>query len=79
MADSIRVFTLDARRLLCPMPVIRLQNYIRQEAQVGDEIQLLATDPGVRHDVPAWCRVHGHELIVIEEQNDFFSLRVIVR
>ncbi len=53
---------LDARGLLCPMPVIRTQQRVATLA-AGDILEVLATDPGVLHDIPAWCRVHGHELL----------------
>jgi tRNA 2-thiouridine synthesizing protein A len=53
---------LDTRGLLCPLPVIRTQDRIRQ-LEHGTELVVTATDPGVMHDIPAWCRVHGHELI----------------
>ena len=41
------------------MPVIRLGEIIEKVA-IGDTIEMLATDPGVLHDIPAWCNVHGH-------------------
>lgn len=50
---------VDARNLLCPLPVIRTQDAVADCAP-GDELQVLCTDPGVVHDIPAWCRVHGH-------------------
>ncbi len=53
---------LDARRLLCPMPVIRAQNAVARLAP-GDTLEVQATDPGAMHDIPSWCRVHGHELL----------------
>lgn len=53
---------LDARRLLCPMPVIKTQNRIA-ELPSGAELEVLCTDPGVLHDIPAWCRVNGHEVV----------------
>lgn len=57
---------LDARGLLCPMPVIKTQNAIQQLA-VGDQLKVLATDPGVLHDIPAWCRVNGHKILSSQE------------
>ena len=57
---------LDARGLLCPMPVIKTQN-AAQQLQPGDQLQVLATDPGVLHDIPAWCRVNGHKVISSQE------------
>jgi tRNA 2-thiouridine synthesizing protein A len=53
---------LDARRLLCPMPVIRVQDRVKGLA-TGDRLRVFCTDPGALADVPAWCRVHGHRVI----------------
>jgi tRNA 2-thiouridine synthesizing protein A len=58
--------TLDVKRLLCPMPVIRLQEQI-EKLKVGDRVTMTATDKGVKHDIPAWCRVHQHKVLSIEE------------
>ncbi len=66
---------VDARGLLCPMPVIRVQNQARDMA-VGTELEILATDPGVLHDIPAWCRVHGHDVLVVQELSDHIALRI---
>jgi tRNA 2-thiouridine synthesizing protein A len=66
---------IDAKRLLCPMPVIRLGEMIAKVA-VGDTIEMLATDPGVLHDIPAWCNVHGHKVLEIQEKDSEFILLV---
>lgn len=55
-------YELDARRLLCPMPVIRTQNRIN-ELEPGDLLTVHCTDPGTLQDIPGWCRVNGHEII----------------
>jgi tRNA 2-thiouridine synthesizing protein A len=52
-------YTLDARRTLCPMPVIKTQNKIA-ELQAGDILEVTCTDPGALNDIPAWCRINGH-------------------
>jgi tRNA 2-thiouridine synthesizing protein A len=57
--------TLDTRGLLCPLPVIRTQDRIR-ELPAGTEVEVIATDPGTRQDIPAWCRVHGHHLLTAD-------------
>ncbi|MEW5757617.1 MAG: sulfurtransferase TusA family protein [Pseudomonadota bacterium] len=57
--------TLDARRLLCPLPVIRTQNAAKKLAP-GDVLEVTCTDPGAESDIPAWCRINGHEVIGIE-------------
>lgn len=53
---------LDARNLLCPLPVIRTQDRARDLAP-GSALAVTCTDPGALHDIPAWCRVNGHEVI----------------
>lgn len=58
--------TLDARGLLCPLPVIRTQDKVKG-LDPGTVLEVLATDAGTIHDIPAWCRVHGHELLSIDE------------
>ena len=67
---------VDARNLLCPLPVIRTQD-AAGTLQPGDSIRVLCTDPGVLHDIPAWCRVHGHEVSEINERND--EIIIIIR
>ncbi len=62
-------FALDARRLLCPLPVIRTQDRIK-DLDSGDKLTVTCTDPGVMHDIPAWCRVHGHEVVETQSDND---------
>jgi len=53
---------LDARNILCPMPVIRTQNLVLTLAP-GDTVDVSCTDPGALLDIPAWCRINGHEII----------------
>ncbi len=57
--------TVDARGLRCPLPVIELQRAAGQ-AGVGRVLTLLADDPASATDVPAWCRLRGHELVRTE-------------
>lgn len=62
MSDLLADVQVDARRLLCPMPVIRVQAAVRG-MRAGQVLSVTATDPGVIHDIPAWCRVQGHEFL----------------
>lgn len=68
---------LDASGLLCPLPVIRTQDRIKHLA-VGDELEVTATDPGTLHDIPAWCRVHGHRVLAAERRGDACRFRIAV-
>lgn len=71
------VTTLDARRKLCPIPVIKTQQAIKSLAP-GDTLQVIATDPGVKHDIPVWCRLFGHEVVEIIEQEDDIIITILV-
>lgn len=55
-------YSLDAKRLLCPLPVIRTQDKVKQ-LQSGDMLTVTCTDPGVLQDIPAWCRINGHKVL----------------
>ena len=59
-------YTLDARNSLCPMPVIKTQNKVK-ELQPGDTLEVTSTDPGAMNDIPAWCRINGHEVVEMKE------------
>jgi len=71
------VMVVDARHLLCPLPVIRTQDSIAK-LQPGDALQVRCTDPGVVHDIPAWCRVHKHEVRAITEYEQEIIIDICV-
>ena len=71
------VETLDTRGLLCPLPVIRTQDRVK-DLPAGAILDVLATDPGTLHDIPAWCRVHGHAVLETQESDDEIRIRVQV-
>ena len=77
MSESDPVEALDARGLLCPMPVIKAQNRIAA-LRPGTVLDVLATDPGALADVPAWCRVHGHEVVETVQADGEIRIRVKV-
>ena len=68
---------LDARGLLCPLPVIRTQDAIRTIAP-GEALEVWTSDPGAAYDIPAWCRVHGHTLLSEQEVDDGHRFRIRV-
>ena len=60
---------LDARNLLCPMPVIRTQDRVKA-LNTGDILEVRCTDPGALNDIPAWCRIPGHRVVETKEDAD---------
>jgi len=62
---------LDARGLLCPMPIVKTAKAMR-ELPVGAVLKLLATDRGSITDVPAWADTTGNELLTSQEDDGTF-------
>lgn len=63
--------TVDARGLVCPMPIVRAKQGIGK-IEIGDVMEVLATDPGSMPDFRAWARATGHELLEAEESDAAF-------
>lgn len=59
---------LDARGLLCPMPVVKTAKAMKELAG-GATLKLLATDRGSLTDIPAWCETTGNELTEQHEED----------
>lgn len=68
---------LDAQRLLCPIPVIRTQDKIK-ELQPGDILEVLCTDPGTLQDIPTWCRINGHRVMQTEQEDRVIRITICV-
>ena len=58
--------TLDCVGLYCPMPIAHTAKKLK-ELEVGQVLEVLADDEGIKEDMPAWCRTTGNELLGIEE------------
>lgn len=57
---------IDARDLLCPLPVLRLRKRLQGVAS-GQVARLLATDPMAAVDVPHFCAAEGHEVLRVTD------------
>jgi tRNA 2-thiouridine synthesizing protein A len=66
---------VDARGLLCPIPVLRLERALRRSAP-GTVAVLLATDPAAEADVETLCRERGHALLSCEREGPLMRMRV---
>ncbi len=52
---------LDARGLLCPLPVLKARKRLQGMTR-GQVLRMLATDPAAVIDVPHFCNEAGHAL-----------------
>ena len=68
--------TVDARGQSCPGPLVSLHRSLKY-AERGDLLELLATDPGSKSDVPSWSRLSGHELLEATEAEGVY--RYVIR
>jgi tRNA 2-thiouridine synthesizing protein A len=62
---------LDARGLQCPMPVVKTSQEIKS-IEVGQILQVLATDPGSMADIAAWSKSTGNELLSMGKDDAVF-------
>lgn len=69
--------TVDARGQSCPGPLVSLARALK-EAEPGDVLELLATDPGSKSDVPSWATISENELLEAETLEDG-SFRYLIR
>ncbi|GAA3340246.1 hypothetical protein GCM10020358_27100 [Amorphoplanes nipponensis] len=53
---------VDSRGRRCPLPIIDLARRM-PEVAVGAVVRVLADDPAAANDIPAWCRMKGHEYL----------------
>ncbi|MGD9918307.1 MAG: sulfurtransferase TusA family protein [Paenirhodobacter sp.] len=66
---------IDARGLLCPLPVLRLRKVLATLAP-GAEVVLEATDGASWIDVPHFCTQAGHRLIEATDEGGVLRYRV---
>jgi len=66
---------VDSRGTSCPGPITDLFKAYRK-AELGDIIELLATDPAAKPDVEAWARKSGNEVIDVIDEKDHIRLLV---
>ncbi|HEY7660415.1 MAG TPA: sulfurtransferase TusA family protein [Actinomycetota bacterium] len=68
--------TVDARGQSCPGPLVALHKVLK-DARRGDLLELLATDPGSKSDVPSWATLSGNELVEAGEHAGVY--RYVIR
>jgi len=66
---------LDCTGMACPLPVVKTSQAVKK-MELGQVLELLATDPGVEPDMRAWSRRTGNELISIEKRDSVFHVLI---
>ncbi len=68
--------TLDCYGLLCPVPIIQTAQRMKA-LRIGQVLEVIATDRGIKEDMAAWCRTTGQEFLGTEEEGGL--IKVFVR
>ena len=61
--------SIDCFGLMCPMPVIKAAQTVKK-MQIGQVLEIVATDKGIKQDMPAWCKTTGNECLAIEDKGE---------
>ncbi len=68
-------FTLDAFGLVCPMPIIKASQKLK-EMEPGQVLEVIADDEVIIEDMPAWCHATGNVFLGYREEDGEFKVYV---
>jgi tRNA 2-thiouridine synthesizing protein A len=66
---------LDAKGLVCPLPVLRARKAMKSLGP-GQILEIHATDPASRLDVPHFCDATGNELLEMRKEGEVLIFRI---
>jgi tRNA 2-thiouridine synthesizing protein A len=66
---------LDARKLSCPLPILRAKKAL-DEMDQGQVLHILATDPGSVMDFESFCKQTGNELVSSEQNGGEYVFQI---
>lgn len=67
--------TLNGKGLFCPMPIFEASKAIK-EIEVGQILEVLATDPASVPDFKAWTSRTGHELVEYKQEEGVYKFYI---
>ncbi len=67
--------SIDCFGLMCPMPIIKTAQTVK-EMKIGQVLEIIATDKGIKQDMPAWCKTTGNECMSIEDKGEEINVYV---
>lgn len=71
------IIVVDARGLMCPLPLLRLKKALMDAPESG-LLAVLATDPAAKIDLGVYMEQVSHELLSMEENSEGV-LEVLIR
>ncbi len=70
-----KTIQIDACGLSCPGPIMKVAEATRQ-LEVGEVLEITATDPAFASDIEAWCDRTGNVLLAVESQKGVFKVKL---
>jgi TusA-related sulfurtransferase len=67
--------TLDCYGLLCPVPIVQTAKAVKA-LKLGEVLEVVSTDKGIKADMPAWCRTTGQEFLGLEDEGDVIKVYI---
>ena len=55
----------EANDMGCGQLVFELARQL-ETVDPGDQLEVITHEPGAKVDLPAWCRMTGHELVAVD-------------
>ncbi len=68
-----KVLKVNACGLQCPGPIIQVKKAI-DSIEIGERVEIVATDAGFARDASAWCETTGNKLIENREEKGRYTL-----
>lgn len=59
--------SLDCIGLYCPMPIVKTAEKMKK-MKIGEILEILADDKGIKPDITAWAKATGNELLGVEQE-----------
>jgi tRNA 2-thiouridine synthesizing protein A len=69
-------YIIDTVGRYCPVPIIETANKIK-EMKAGETLTIVSDDPGIKNDMPNWCKMTGNEFLGMSEEGS--EIKVYIR
>lgn len=69
--EVVKTFKVDACGLQCPGPIMKVKQAI-DNVNVGERVEIVATDAGFARDAKSWCNTTGNQLVSQSEEKGKF-------
>lgn len=76
MAEDRQARVIDIRGKICPYTLLETRNTLKEMA-CGEVLEVLCDyAPAAQTTIPNFCAKKGYPLEIVEEQTDFWRLRI---